>query len=267
VSSAVEELGRVADLCTRLDLAVPESDLPSRVLEPIAAAVGAETASLRRFGLVNGVPRPLSIVELAIPVSVRESYLDRYFELDPVRGLLGRRLPFPLFADPVRRGEWSSDDASRPKNAAFHGDFGRYRKEFLLPNDFFHHLGFCVPNAAGGVVALDFHRSARCAQFNGLERARVRVVAAYLHAKSGGAKRSVAAHANGAHADLALTSREMEVAEAVVSGLSNKQVAESLGISVRTVENHLRAIFAKCNVATRTRLAAKLRGREAGLRA
>jgi len=56
-----------------------------------------------------------------------------------------------------------------------------------------------------------------------------------------------------------LTVREAEVAEAVANGLSNKQVAETLGISVRTVENHLRSIFAKSNVASRTALAAALR--------
>jgi hypothetical protein len=42
VNGVAEELERVADLCVKLDLAVPEGDLKSRVLEPIAAAVGAE---------------------------------------------------------------------------------------------------------------------------------------------------------------------------------------------------------------------------------
>lgn len=263
--SAVEELEQVAELCARLDLAVAEGDFKSRVLEPIAAAVGAETASLRRFGLVNGWPMPLSIVELAIPNSVREAYLDRYFELDPVRGLLARRLARPLFADPVRRGEWSSDDAPPPGRVAYRADFRRYRNEFLLPNHFYHHLGFCVRGANGGMVALDFHRQSRSRQFGPLERARARIVAAYLHAKTG-ARSSIASPSADAQRDLKLTRREVEVAEAVASGLSNKQVADSLEISVRTVENHLRSIFAKCNVATRTRLAAKLRGQEAAFR-
>jgi DNA-binding CsgD family transcriptional regulator len=267
VNGVVEELERVADLCTRLELAVAEGGLARGVLEPIAAAVGAETASLRCFGVVNGVPMPLSIVDLAIPDSVREAYLDRYFELDPVRGLLARRLAKPLFAEPARRGEWSSDDAAPARRVAYRDDFRRYRNEFLLPNHFYHHLGFCLQGTAGATVALDFHRAGRSPQFGALERARARVVAAYLHAKTG-AKRPVASPpSSGAQPGLALTSREAEVAEAVAMGLSNKQAAETLGISVRTVENHLRSIFAKCNVATRTRLAAKLRGRDATVRA
>jgi DNA-binding CsgD family transcriptional regulator len=261
VNGVAEELERVADLCAQLDLTVADGDFKRRVLEPIAAAVGAETASLRCFGLVNGVPRPLSIVDLAIPDSVREAYLERYFELDPVRGLLARRLAAPLFADPARRGEWSSPDGAATKRVAFPHDFRRYRNEFLLPNHFYHHLGFRVQGASGEMLALDFHRRGRSPQFSALERARARVVAGYLHAK-GGAKASAGAPNTRPQNDLALTRRETEVAEAVADGLSNKQVADSLRISVRTVENHLRSIFAKCNVATRTRLAAKLRGQQ-----
>jgi DNA-binding CsgD family transcriptional regulator len=264
VNTAVVELERVADLCTRLDLGGAESDAAKSVLEPIAALVEADTASMRSFGMVDGVPAPLTIVELAIRPSVREAYLDRYFELDPIRGLLARRLGRPSFADPAHRGEWSSDDEAPLKPAAHRPDFRRYRNEFLLPNHFYHHLGFCVLASAGRMVAFDFHRHGRSIRFGALERARARLVAAYLQAKAGAS--NAAAPSGGSRDVFALTRRESEVAEAVAAGLTNKQVAESLGISVRTVENHLRSIFAKCKVATRTRLAAKLHGAAAVLR-
>ena len=256
VSSAIEELDRVAELCARLDLGVPDGGLAHHVLEPIAALVGAETAALRRFGRVNGSPAPLSIVDISIPGSVRDAYLNRYFELDPIRPFLARRVAWPLFADPARRGEWSDQRAEPVSIGARREDFRRYRREFLLPNHFHHHLGFCVQAATGEMIALDFHRGARSAEFGELERARARVVAAYLHAKT----RAATVPAARAMSYLPLTSREADVADAVASGLSNKQVAQRLRISVRTVENHLRSIFSKCNVTTRTRLAAKLRG-------
>jgi DNA-binding CsgD family transcriptional regulator len=258
VSSAIEELDRIAEVCAQLDLGVPEAAWASRVLTPMAALVGAETASLRCFGVDNGAAVPLSIVDLAIGRSVREAYLDRYFQLDPLRPLLDRRLVKPLFADPAHRGEWSTDDGPAAKRDACPGDFRRYRKEFLLPNHFFHHLGFCVQDAADRTIAFDFHRRGRSTDFGALERARARVVAACLHAKTD-SKRSAASRSRPASAELALTVREAEVAEAVANGLSNKQVAETLGISVRTVENHLRSIFSKSNVASRTALAAALR--------
>ena len=55
-----------------------------------------------------------------------------------------------------------------------------------------------------------------------------------------------------------LSTRELEVAETVALGLTNKEVGDALSISVRTVENHMRSIFAKLEINTRTRLAARL---------
>jgi DNA-binding NarL/FixJ family response regulator len=58
--------------------------------------------------------------------------------------------------------------------------------------------------------------------------------------------------------DRHLSARELEVAETVALGLTNKEVGDALSISVRTVENHMRSIFAKLEINTRTRLAARL---------
>jgi len=55
-----------------------------------------------------------------------------------------------------------------------------------------------------------------------------------------------------------LSVREIEVVHMVASGLTNPQVAEQLFISPRTVQNHLRSIYAKVGVHNRTRLLYKL---------
>lgn len=55
-----------------------------------------------------------------------------------------------------------------------------------------------------------------------------------------------------------LSAREREVARLVCAGGSNIEIADLLGISIRTVENHLRSIFEKVGVHSRTRLAARL---------
>jgi DNA-binding NarL/FixJ family response regulator len=80
----------------------------------------------------------------------------------------------------------------------------------------------------------------------------------FLQAKIAASWHTAAVSSDSTRGGSQLSSREIEVAEAVALGLSNKQVAASLGISVRTVENHLRSIFAKLGVATRTRLVADL---------
>jgi DNA-binding CsgD family transcriptional regulator len=49
-----------------------------------------------------------------------------------------------------------------------------------------------------------------------------------------------------------LTEREMEVLRAVVVGLSSSEIAAQLLVSPRTVHAHLRSIFDKLDVSTRT---------------
>ncbi len=55
-----------------------------------------------------------------------------------------------------------------------------------------------------------------------------------------------------------LSSREQEVASLVQEGRSNKQIASSLHITVSTVEFHLKNIYAKLQVRSRTELIVKL---------
>jgi DNA-binding NarL/FixJ family response regulator len=49
-----------------------------------------------------------------------------------------------------------------------------------------------------------------------------------------------------------LTSREMHVLKQVASGLSNKQIAWRLGISQKTIRNHLSSVFSKLGASNRT---------------
>lgn len=55
--------------------------------------------------------------------------------------------------------------------------------------------------------------------------------------------------------DEQLTEAEERIAAAVASGLSNKEIAAALGLSVRTVENHISHILAKKNFENRVEIA------------
>lgn len=59
---------------------------------------------------------------------------------------------------------------------------------------------------------------------------------------------------------VALTRREQEIAGLAAGGLSSKEIAVRLVLSVRTVDSHLSRIFAKAGVRNRRELAAVLRG-------
>jgi DNA-binding CsgD family transcriptional regulator/tetratricopeptide (TPR) repeat protein len=59
-----------------------------------------------------------------------------------------------------------------------------------------------------------------------------------------------------------LTGREREIADLVAAALTNRQIADRLVLSERTVESHVRSVLAKLGVANRTEVAtSRLRGR------
>ena len=54
-----------------------------------------------------------------------------------------------------------------------------------------------------------------------------------------------------------LSERELEVTRLVVDGLSNDEIAARLGIGAKTVESHLRRLFERFDLASRTELATR----------
>jgi DNA-binding NarL/FixJ family response regulator len=51
-----------------------------------------------------------------------------------------------------------------------------------------------------------------------------------------------------------LSRREAEIAQLAARGLSNREIAERLFVSVRTVEGHLHRLYAKLGVSDRSEL-------------
>lgn len=49
-----------------------------------------------------------------------------------------------------------------------------------------------------------------------------------------------------------LTSRERDVLKLVATGLTNREIGERLGVSPRTIDAHLRSIYGKIGVASRS---------------
>jgi DNA-binding NarL/FixJ family response regulator len=55
-----------------------------------------------------------------------------------------------------------------------------------------------------------------------------------------------------------LTRREQQVADAIARGLSNREIAEELFLSVETVKRHLQSIYGKLEMRGRLKLALHL---------
>jgi DNA-binding CsgD family transcriptional regulator len=264
MTDRVEEMERAAAVCERIRLAHDEGLHAATLLDPLNDFFGADMGAFRVFSVDGGGARLTTLLTAGIPDRVNDAYLNRYIALDPARWVLRRQLTEPLLANRARPGYRLSAPPG-PAGLAradtmpdYRQDFVRYRDEFLLPNRLSHHLGFCFQDRRGQHTFLfDFHRAPGSAPFQRLEFARARIAAILLHAQSG------EFHAAGEKCGmfpLLLSRREREVADAVTLGLANKEIAARMGITVRTVENHLRSIFAKTGVSSRTRLAARMHG-------
>lgn len=271
MSNAAVELEDAATLCGEISRLDSEAELTAAVLEPISSFLGADMGVFRVFSVAQNRARLSTIQTLGVPERVNDAYLTRFFKLDPARQILQQHLTTPMFADEAKGGGWLPTLSSAAPPAVpvssmrrYRQDFLRYRSDFLLPNRLYHHLGFCFQEPSRHRTFLfDFHRVTESTPFGRPEFARARILAALLHAKFS----RIHAFDDGQHEDgpahpqgfgERLSTRELQVTEAVALGLSNKEIAASMKISVRTVENHMRSIFAKLDVTTRTRLAAKL---------
>ena len=61
-----------------------------------------------------------------------------------------------------------------------------------------------------------------------------------------------------------LTPSERRVAQMAADGSTNRQIAQDLFVTTKTVEVHLSSVYRKLDIASRTRLAGALAGAPAG---
>ena len=114
-------------------------------------------------------------------------------------------------------------------------------------------LGYLVKGADGEEIVRAVHSVANGEAVYGGSVAR-RIIAFYSGRTAGSAR-------DRAFPDL--TPRELEVLEVLATGCRNHEIARRLGMSEKTVRNHVSQVLAKLQVPDRT--AAALRAREAGL--
>jgi DNA-binding CsgD family transcriptional regulator len=102
-------------------------------------------------------------------------------------------------------------------------------------------------------LALTEASRARMRIASGNAPARAELDAAVMRLRGLGMHRDAGRFAGGSARSLpaGLSAREAEVLALVARGLTNRQIGEELGISEKTVTNHLTHIFTKCNLENR----------------
>ena len=111
----------------------------------------------------------------------------------------------------------------------------------------FEALGALVYAAEAAACAAAVHRRAGSVK----EATRLDGLAGTLLLRAGGASTPLLAGRSGAGP---LSARESEIARLAAGGLANRQIAERLVVSERTVENHLYRIFIKLGIGSRDEL-------------
>ncbi|MEA2449755.1 MAG: hypothetical protein QOG63_1687 [Thermoleophilaceae bacterium] len=214
------------------------------VLEALLRAVPAKWSSLNEL-------RPDGVTALVTP-HLDAEWFDRFAELAHEN---------VLYQHFRRRGDGRahrfSDVATREEVEAT-----RLYREVYEPLGIHHQVAFVLPSASETVLAIVLHREDRDfsdAECDFLNRARPFLIQTYRNAvaHSNLQRRSLDA-LEGALVGHGLTAREAEVLRFVALGGSNRDVADRLGVSDRTVQKHLERSFRKLGVTSRSAAAARV---------
>jgi DNA-binding CsgD family transcriptional regulator len=144
---------------------------------------------------------------------------------------------------------------------------GRSFKESALYNEYYRRIGIdhvvAVPLMVDEEVLVSFVLNRKGRDFSDQERAFLDLVREPMSALY----RNLFARekGRGGFARLPITARERDVLSWVAAGKTDREIAEILGMSTRTVQKHLQHIYEKLGVETRT--AAVMRAMECGARA
>lgn len=133
------------------------------------------------------------------------------------------------------------------------GRFCQQHYAFFVVNDY--ELSTILPLLRQGVTGFIARDDSSC----NFARAFTAAAKGHVALPSNVASRAMTELANGYQQRLALpvdlTQREVDVLHLLADGMSNHDIAQSLFLSVRTVEAHLRSLYRKLNVSSRTEAA------------
>ena len=216
-------------------------ELRLRFMDAAGEAFGA---SAWGFYLLDERLRPDVIDVRGLPDSFVLRYEEVGRDLDPVMAYVGRRHVPAHELLMETEAQWHGSGLYRHVSS-------RYGLEHIMTG----------PLVGGGrlVGTLNFGRPARSLPFGAGDLQRLSALCAHVTAAL--AARRPAPTWRDAPAAARLTRRELEIADLVALGWSNRRIAAHLTVSDETVKEALRRVYRKLEVGTRAAMVARLRER------
>jgi DNA-binding CsgD family transcriptional regulator len=224
-------------------------DVPAHLLPALADDLDAESASFRHVIRDGRTVRLGQSTAHRVRPANHDTWRQQFRRLDPVAVAApipaGTGQAFPL-------DEWL-DFAAYLRSPAYEGFYG--------PLGIHHVLIVRLAHSETESFLFGFHRAAGERRFSDADVTRVGTLLPVLGSTLSRLRLAEeleqlrGRHLAAGPAFAELTSREREIAGDVAEGLANKDIARRRRISVHTVENHLRSIFRKTGVDSRTKLA------------
>lgn len=246
----VDAFARLMDLERELSRQSRAGDMNTTTMSALKTCIGAESAAVISVDTTgeDWRWRDSYCDGQKLHLDYLQAYLDSYGYEDPIGAL--------SFKGKTRAGDVTScrldPDEARP-----------FYERFYVPQDIRHILGVVV-SLDRCLVSIGLHRRADQADFDdsaiGLALLGGRLLASHyqraldsvppLQSQVTDLEMNFEAIAR----CMGLSEREAEVAQLLERGLTNREIAGVLSISVMTVQNHLRSIFRKAGVQNRTSL-------------
>ena len=222
-------------------------DVPLHLLPALADDLDARSAGFYRVISDGGTIRLGQSSAHRMKTDSQDTWRQQFHRLNPV----GVAAPIPGgTGQAFSLDEWL--------------DFPKYLRSpayetFWGPMGIHHVLLARLAHSDTECFVLGFHRAAGERRFSDADVARLAGLLPLLGSTLSRVQLAEELNKPRGHAALvpkfaALTLREREIAADVAEGLANKHIARRRGVSVHTVENHLRSIFRKTGVDSRTKL-------------
>ena len=244
----MEGLKRFLELVAAIGAMEDMDEIRRLVLQTIREVIGFDTAN---FWLYPPTRKWAEHIVIDTPNEYLLQYFMHYADIDEFHRAYNT---------------WGNVVIARSTDLLDYSDWlwkSEYYNDFLRRHSTYYLLAFDIKDSSGIYGAICLHRAKSCRDFSNEERSLLSLLYPHLlnRLRWFSEKESllmqleakITATTSAPWSD-SLTAREREIAQQVLAGASNLEIAKNLGISINTVKMHLQNVFAKLDIRRRNQL-------------